>query len=101
MLLRGLAVRDAVGNDGRFLDLHYEDLMADPVAAVARICGHFGIPFDRASEDPVRRWVGDNPQTKHGAHRYTAEQFGLDADGLRRRFAPYIERFGVQTGRRA
>ena len=75
--------------------------MADPLGAIAGICDHYGIPFDDASAAAVRRFVGDNPQTKHGAHDYTAEQFGLDANGLRRRFAPYIERFGVQTGARA
>ncbi len=100
VLLRGLGVRDQVGNDdGRFYDLHYRELMADPVGAVAGICGHFGLPFDDASDAAVRRWVDENPRTKHGAHDYTPEQFGLDADGLRRRFAPYIERFGVDTGR--
>jgi hypothetical protein len=102
VLLRGLAVRDQVGNDdGRFYDLHYEQLMADPLHVIASICGHYGIPFDDESAAAVQRFVTDNPQTKHGAHDYTAEQFGLDADGLRRRFAPYIERFGVRTGRRA
>jgi hypothetical protein len=102
VLLRGLAVRDQVGNDdGRFYDLHDQELMADPLGAIVGICAHYGIPFDDASAEAVRRFVGDNPQTKHGAHDYTAEQFGLDANGLRRRFAPYIERFGVETGARA
>jgi hypothetical protein len=75
--------------------------MADPVAASARICEHFGMPFDGTSETAVRRWLDEHPQGEHGAHDYTPEQFGLDAAGLRRRFAPYIERFGVQTGRSA
>ena len=44
----------------------------------------------------VGRWVTDHRRTQHGVHEYTPEQFGLDADGFRRRFAPYIERFGVQ-----
>lgn len=96
VLLRGLAVRDAVGDaDGQFYDVHYRDLMTDPAGMVAGICGHFGMPFDDASDAAIRRWVDDHPKTKHGTHRYTAEQFGLDAAGLRRRFAPYIERFGV------
>jgi hypothetical protein len=102
VLLRGLAVRDRVGNDdGRFYDLHYRELMADPAGAVGAICDHFGMPFDDTSDEAIRRWVTDHPQTKHGAHDYSAEQFGLDADGLRRRFAPYIERFGVELERAA
>ena len=75
--------------------------MADPVGAIGGICSHFDMPFGADSEDAVGRWIADHPQTKHGIHTYTAEQFGLDADGLRRRFAPYIERFGVQLEPRA
>ena len=44
-LQRALAVRDRVGDD-RFLDVHYNDLIADPVAEVTRIYQHFGIPAD-------------------------------------------------------
>ena len=97
VLLRGLAVRERVGNDdGRFYDLHYREFMADPPRAVAEVCDHLGVPFDDESRAAVERWIADHPRTEHGAHEYTPEQFGLDADGLRRRFAPYIERFGVQ-----
>jgi len=99
VLLRGLAVRDAVGDDDRFYDVHYHDVMADPTRAVAGICEHFGIPFGADSEAAIRRWVDDHPKTKHGSHHYTAEQFGLDAEGLHRRFAPYIERFDVAVER--
>ena len=100
VLLRGLAVRDQIGEDDRrFYDLHYREFMADPVGTIASICQHFDMPFSEESEHAVGRWITDHPQTKHGTHTYTAEQFGLDADGLHRRFAPYIERFGVQRER--
>lgn len=100
VLLRGLAVRDRIGeHDGRFYDLHYRDLMADTVGAIASICEYFDMPFGEESEGAVNRWIADHPQTKHGTHTYTAEQFGLDAEGLHRRFAPYIERFGVELER--
>lgn len=95
--MRGLAVRDRVGNeDGRFYDLHYRDLMADPAGAVAGICAHFGVPFRGESKRAVDAWVDDHPRTQHGVHEYSAAQFGLDPDGLRRRFALYVERFGVE-----
>jgi hypothetical protein len=97
VLLRGLAVRDRVGNDdGRFYDLQYRDLMADPAGAVAGICAHFDVSFGGDSKRAVDEWVADHPRTQHGVHEYSAAQFGLDPDGLRRRFAPYIERFAVE-----
>ena len=98
VLLRGLATRDRIGaGDPRFLDVHYHQLMADPVATVGGILDHFGMAFDDPSERAVEKFVADHPQTKHGVHTYSASQFGLDEDQLRRRFAPYIERFGVRV----
>ena len=94
-LHRGLSVRDRVGDD-RFLDVHYNDLTADPVATVTRIYQHFGIPVDDETVRRVADFSDDNPQGKHGAHRYTPEQFGLDPERIRRRFAAYAERFGIE-----
>jgi hypothetical protein len=63
-LHRGLEVRDRVG-DERFLDVQYNDLITDPVAAVTRVYQHFGLPAD---DETIRR-LGDsqeeNPQAKH------------------------------------
>jgi Sulfotransferase family len=97
VLLRGMSVRDQIGNDdGRFYDLHYHDLMADPDAAIAGLLEHFGMVYDAESRQAVQRWVIEHPRTEYGRHEYTPEQFGLDEHGLRRRFKPYIERFGVR-----
>jgi hypothetical protein len=97
VLLRGLSVRDQIGNDdGRFYDLHYHELMGDPGGVVDSLLDHFGVAYDDESRQAVERWVTAHPRTEHGRHEYTPEQFGLDADGLRRRFKPYIERFGVR-----
>jgi hypothetical protein len=97
-LHRGLAVRDQVGDD-RFLDVQYNELIADPVAAVTRICQHFGIPVDDETVRRVRDFQDENPPGKHGAHQYTLEQFGLDPERIRRRFAAYTERFGIEPDR--
>ena len=97
-LHRGLAVRDRLG-DSRFLDVHYNDLTADPVAAVTRIYEHFGIAADDETIRRVRDFADDNPQGKHGAHQYAPEQFGLAPEHIRRRFAAYTERFGIEPDR--
>jgi hypothetical protein len=101
VLYRGLAVRDRIGRDDeRFFDIHYRDLMADPVGTVEAILGRFGASFNGASRQAVERFVVDNAQTRHGVHRYSAEQFGLDPDRLHSRFAGYIDRFGVDREER-
>jgi hypothetical protein len=37
--------------------------------------------------------VRANPQHKHGRHRYSSADFGLDDDSIRARFASYLEQF--------
>ena len=43
----------------------------------------------------MERWIEANPRHKHGAHRYTLEQFGLDRGEIERISAPYRERFEI------
>jgi Sulfotransferase family len=95
-LRRGIELRDRRTDlTDRHLDIHYRDLMANPVATVKGICDRFGIGFEDASADRIQRWIDEHPKTQFGEHRYTPEQFGFDTEGLRRRFAFYIDRFGI------
>jgi hypothetical protein len=102
VLRRGLSVRDRMTDaDTRIHDLHYGDLMADSVGAVGRAFDQFDIPFSDESARSVQGWIDAHPQTEHGVHRYTAEEFGLDRDHLRERFSFYTERFDVAPEVRA
>ena len=51
-------------------------------------------PTRPTAERAMRAFLAANPKDKHGAHRYSLEQFGLDADEQDRRFAAYRARFG-------
>jgi hypothetical protein len=95
LLARGLKARQA-GSAGRFFDLHYQDLLADPVGSVGRIHEHFGYDYTPAPEAKLQAYLAANRQHRHGVHRYRLEDFGLDRDDLRARFAGYCERFGVK-----
>jgi hypothetical protein len=92
-LHRGLATRDRDGTPERHLDVAYRALMDDPIGTVAALCAQIGIEFDDTARRSVQQWLDDHPQDQHGVHRYTAEDFGLDADRLRERFAFYTRRF--------
>ena len=75
---RSEEARAAAGD--RVLDVAYRRLMADPLGAVRGIYERFGYPFTPAFEERMRAWLAANPQHKHGVHRYSLEQFGLDRD---------------------
>jgi hypothetical protein len=82
--------------DARFFDLHFPDLLADPMACVERIYAHFGLELSGPAADAMRAFIADNPQGKHGVHRYTAEAYGLDVAAERERFRGYTEHFGIE-----
>lgn len=97
VLNRALDVRDsgAFPKD-RFFDMHFPELLADPMGVVERIYGHFGVELSGAAADAMRGFIVDNPRGKHGHHRYEPEEYGLDRSVERERFRRYTERFGIE-----
>jgi hypothetical protein len=87
--------RDRCGDEG-FVDVHYRELVADPVATVGRIYAHFGESLSDEAAVAMHDHLAGHPQGKHGSHAYTLADFGLDERAVRNRFAAYTERFGVE-----
>lgn len=77
------------------VDVQYRDLVTDPVATVASIYEATGSPLSDDAASRIAAYVAANPKGKHGAHRYDLGEFGLTPDGMRERFAGYIERYEV------
>ncbi len=94
MLSRALASRDA--RDGRgFADIHYRDLVHDPLGTVEQLCARIGLPWQDGTREHLTCWLADNRQHKHGIHRYGPEDFGLDDAMIAERFKAYRERFDL------
>src|SRR5207245_1752185 len=87
-LERAIAAR-ASADPARFFDVPYARLTADPIGSVRDVCQHFGYDFSPEYEARARRYLADNPQHKHGVHRYALADFGLDAATVNRSFAVY------------
>lgn len=87
-----------VPND-RFVDVHYHEMLADPLAVIRRIYARFDLPFTDEAERRMRRHLADNPQAKNGAHRYSPAAFGIDLGALPPGFTAYREHFGVRAER--
>ncbi|HEX4432152.1 MAG TPA: sulfotransferase [Frankiaceae bacterium] len=81
---------------GQVADLHYLDLISDPVAAIESAYASLGLPFDPALPDKIRSYLASRPQHKHGEHRYSAADFGLDPAEIRQSFLPYTDAFNVR-----
>lgn len=93
---RAMNVRKRV-DAGRFYDLHYRDLMADPQGQIRKIYNYFGYPFDERMAAGMDRWLNQDQHQKHGVHHYSLEQFELSAQQIRERFAEYMEQYNIEA----
>ncbi|GFO69809.1 putative sulfotransferase [Geomonas limicola] len=84
---------------GNFCDVGYPELIRDPLAVVRRIYRHFGRDLRPEAEAAMQRFVVEHPKDKRGAHLYSLEQFGLDADLEREKFRHYTESYDVAVER--
>lgn len=94
----GLAARDALG-DERFIDVAQHELEADALGTAERIYDFAGLTLDDDVRVAMAKWAAANQRGSRGAHRYTAEEYGLDPAEINDSFAPYLERYGVLCGR--
>lgn len=68
-------------------DVSYPDLIQDPIQTVRHIYRFFDDHLDQVAEKRMKDWLEANPQTKHGTHRYSLEQFGLTEADVQKKFA--------------
>lgn len=85
--------RDAVPAD-RVYDLYFNRLMDDPVGQLEAIYRKADMPFDEQTRAAFEATIAANQRGKHGQLVYNLrEDFGLNPNDIRDRFAFYFERF--------
>jgi len=94
---KAMRAREAAGEE-RFIDVSYHDVMADHVGAVEWIYDRIGKTMTGRHADAIRAWQADHHQTKHGAHKHSPEQFGMNGDQINEMFRAYTDRFGFGFG---
>ena len=66
-----------------FFDVDYRKLMADPLGVSRELFEWLGTGLGEATESRMRCWLEDNPQGKHGVHRYDPADLGVTDDAVR------------------
>ncbi len=98
LLDRQSAFRDAqtaAGNGDAFIDLAYRDLVADPIATVGSLYERLDRPFTHDVEAALAAHAAAHPKDKHGAHRYSLEDWDLSRPALEERYADYLQRYAA------
>jgi hypothetical protein len=79
----------------RVIDVPYDAFMADSIGQMRRIYDFLGTELTADVEQRMRAFLADNAVDKHGRHRYTFEETGLDEGTLRERAKRYTDFFDV------
>ena len=86
------------------IDIRYDDLLGNPVAAVESIYAAFddsgGGGLDAETHAALTEYVAAHPKDSLGVHGYDLAEFGLDPAQLGERFSDYVIRYDVPEERR-
>jgi hypothetical protein len=80
----------------RFVDVHFQDLLMDPVETLRKAYSSMGRAFTDAHAERIRHYLVEKPRAKFGAHNYTPEEWGFSKQQIREDLAAYIAREGIE-----
>jgi len=82
------------GREGRFFDVGFAALQADPIAAMEQLHDAMGDELTPETRQRMVDWWDASASERRSAH-VDPSMFGLDAAGVRNEFAFYHDRFGI------
>ncbi len=94
MMRRSIDVR-STHDASHFVDVAYEDLVADPIAQLQRIHRHAGMELDEEAQRAARDHMRHQVRGRYGRHHYRLEDFGLDAARIETEFGFYRQRYDI------
>lgn len=83
--------------DSRFVDLHFDRFIRDPITTVREIYQRFDIELEPAVEQTMRGYLSSNPSDRDGKHRHRFADTGLDLEEERAKVKRYVDYFDVTT----
>jgi hypothetical protein len=92
MLAALIRDRDTIGPN-RSIDIRFDDFMADELGVAERVYALGGEPFTEEARMAIADYLSGHQRGRLGNIETSYEMFGLTQDGVRARFAPYVERF--------
>ncbi|MCB9780124.1 MAG: sulfotransferase [Alphaproteobacteria bacterium] len=82
---------------GRFVDVRFHELMADPLGTAERIYRSAGARWDDEVQSTLQAFLDRRVEESQHAHPYPSSQYGFTPESLRERFAAYIDAVGIQV----
>lgn len=89
---RGMAAREHLPTEA-VLDVSFSEFRADQMEVVERLYGWLGLELTDETRARMQAWLDAHPPGRHGGHRYTLGEFGLDEGVVADAMEMYTERF--------
>jgi Sulfotransferase family len=94
--LRSAMAYDDKAPNGWCRHLYYDNLLADPVAAVRELYLSFGDEVSNEHAERMTALLADRPQDAFGRHRYDPADFGWTYAEISEQFSYYTSRYDVR-----
>lgn len=94
-IAQGVRDRAALDRESQFVDLHFRDVLADPVGSIEQAFSALDLPLSETAVSQMTAWQSSHQPERHGVHQYSAETYGLDAEALSDAFADYRDQYGI------
>jgi hypothetical protein len=90
-LRRLMAFRDQ--NEDKFFDIGFYDMQADAMGQIRKFYAWLGDDLSDVAAHRMSKWWNENSAERQGSRKYSPEQYGVDAEDLKQRFAFYHDRY--------
>ena len=97
-MARAMAL-DRARPEAPVVDVHFAELVADPIGTVRRVLGQLGYPCDAGAERAMQAYLEKAAAAPAYQHRYSLEEFGLDRAEVLDRSAEYLAWAEARCGR--
>ncbi|HTK66793.1 MAG TPA: sulfotransferase [Pseudonocardia sp.] len=77
--------------------LRYADFIADPIAEIEKLHGHYDLPFGDDARAAMKAWYDDprNKGDRHGKSAYDLTDFGMSEEQIDGELKEYRDRFEI------
>ncbi len=96
-IAQGMIDRAELDRESQFVDLHFREVLADPVGSLQKAFSALDLPLSQTAIDQMNDWQTTHQPERHGSHDYTAEAYGLDPEELSDAFREYRDHFGIPS----
>jgi len=90
MLGRAMSFRKLIDTEDKFIDIHYDSFIEQPIETITSIYKKVGIPINEKLKAYLTSVEKRNSKGKYGFHQYDLNDFNITQDQIEAHYADYL-----------